>query len=251
MVSSLIQFDKKRLTRRGGIVGLDEAGRGCFAGPVMAGGAWIKPEFYESRTKRGVSKINDSKQLSAEERELLFNKFLEWEAKGMIAIAWSEGSVEEIEKYNIVGATRLAMKRVLDALSQKMPEKFRIASNNGMPLWDGIKNSDEEPRILIDGHRLYSFEYEHEAIVKGDAKSMAIAMGSIVAKVKRDHVLIEISKKHPGYGFEEHKGYGTKIHQKAIFEKGALPIHRKLYLKTFLEQRFDGKTNTEQIALEL
>lgn len=181
------------------ICGIDEAGRGPLAGPVVAG-AVILPK--DSR----ILYINDSKKLSEKKREELF------EVIKKEAVSYSTGIVspERIDEINILQATYEAMRMAIAGLNVK-------------------------PDILLnDAVTIPDIDIEQIPIIKGDAKSISIGAASIIAKVTRDHIMYEYDKQYPEYGFAKHKGYGTAQHTKAISEYGACPIHRKTFLKNLL-----------------
>lgn len=201
-MNNLYDFDLKQ----GVIIGVDEAGRGPLAGPVVAAAVQIK-DFHNF-----FNEINDSKKLSEKKREQLFDNIITYCDVG-IGIA----SVEEIDKENILNATFLAMKRAL--------EDICVSSLN----FD---------KVLVDGNKLIkNFQGKQEFLIKGDSKSLSIAAASIVAKVSRDHIMKKFSKLYPNYFFEKHKGYGTKLHIEIILEKGVLNIHRKTFLKKILKEK--------------
>lgn len=236
--SSLLNYDRKLLKSEGGIIGIDEAGRGAFAGPVVAGAAWLSKEFYERAGRfKKVKLINDSKVLKAPQREESLKLIETWSAQGLIKYSWAEGSVLEIENHNIIGATKLAMKRALKGVLETMPEEFRVREICELELWDRLHEKDKEieAKILIDGLPLKPFGYPHQSIIEGDGQSLAIAMASIIAKVNRDRLMVESGKTYLGYGFEFHKGYGTEVHRDAIIEKGPTEIHRKKFLRNLME----------------
>lgn len=187
------------------ICGVDEAGRGPLAGPVCAA-AVIFPEGLI------IDGVNDSKKLSEKKREKLFDKIKEEALSYSIAYA----SVEEIEKLNILNAAMLAMKRAVEGLDIK-PD---------MILVDGNKEPDIE-------------DIDCTAIIKGDSFSHSIAAASILAKVSRDRLMNEMAKKYPEYGFDKHKGYGTKLHREKILEHGICEIHRPSFLKKLLGENDD------------
>lgn len=183
-----------RLFQRGflSVAGVDEAGRGPLAGPVYAGACILAPScFFQG--------LNDSKQLTPEQRETLFSQIT---TSQEVAFGIGCASVEEIDRFNILQATFLAMRRAVQAL----------------PLRPDF--------LLIDGNRLPKTEIPAEAIVKGDSLSVSIAAASILAKVTRDRVMDEYDLKWPQYGFKDHKGYGTPEHLKALSQHGPCPIHR-------------------------
>ena len=184
------------------ICGVDEAGRGPLAGPVCAA-AVILPDHLE------LPGLNDSKKLSDKKRRELFPLIKEQ------AIAYGIGlaSEQEIDEINILQATYLAMERAIAQLEGKAD------------------------LALIDGNRAKDFGLPVKTVVKGDSLSASIAAASILAKVTRDDIMEAYAEEYPGYGFEIHKGYGTKAHYAALTEKGASPIHRMTFLKKFYGQK--------------
>ena len=183
------------------ICGVDEAGRGPLAGPVFAA-AVILPEG------KIIDGVNDSKELSEKKRELLFDKIIEEALDYSIASA----SEKEIDELNILNATYLAMKRAVE----------------------GLKSADY---ALIDGNRMPPLNINGETVIKGDAKSASIAAASILAKVSRDRVMLELAEKYPQYQFEKHKGYGTKLHYEMLDKFGPSEIHRQSFLKTWYNKK--------------
>ena len=178
------------------ICGVDEAGRGPLAGPVCAA-AVILPRGLE------IDGLDDSKKLSGKKREKLFDDIVNAAVSYGIAFA----GVEEIEEHNILGATFMAMNRAIGQLSPK-PEL-----------------------ALIDGNRNKGICIESRCVVKGDSKCADIAAASILAKVTRDRYMLEMAEKYPQYRFEQHKGYGTKLHYEMLREYGPSPIHRRDFLR--------------------
>lgn len=178
------------------ICGVDEAGRGPLAGPVCAAAVILPDDTI-------IEGVNDSKKLTEKKREALFDVIIERAEAYSIAFA----TVSEIEEYNILNATMLAMKRAVEGLEIKADY------------------------AMIDGNRMPSLDIDGETIVKGDAKSMSVACASILAKVSRDRLLYEYAKEYPQYLFEKHKGYGTKAHIEAIKQYGPCPYHRPSFLK--------------------
>jgi ribonuclease HII len=134
-----------------------------------------------------------------------------------LAYCVATASVAEIEQYNILGATMLAMQRAVAGLTR------------------------QPDYVLIDGNRLPELSVPAETVVKGDATSACIAAASILAKVSRDHKLLELDAQYPQYGFAKHKGYGTKAHREAILQYGACPVHRPSFLRKILQHETDGK----------
>lgn len=178
------------------VCGVDEAGRGPLAGPVVAA-ACILPEGLV------IDGLNDSKKLSEKKRDILFDIIIKEAVDFSIAYA----SVEEIENLNILNAAMLAMNRAISSLKVK-PDL-----------------------ALIDGNTSRGFSLPTVTVVGGDAICPSIAAASILAKVTRDRMCLEFDKQYPEYGFAKHKGYGTKVHMEAIKKYGATPIHRPSFLK--------------------
>ena len=184
------------------ICGIDEAGRGPLAGPVCAA-AVILPEGLE------IPGLNDSKKLTDKKRRELF-PIIEERALAY-GIGWA--SQEEIDDINILQATFLAMSRAVEQLNIR-PDL-----------------------ALVDGNRAPTLDLPVEMVVKGDSLSASIAAASVLAKVSRDDVMLRMAKEYPGYGFEVHKGYGTKAHYEALRTFGPSPIHRRTFLKKFYGEK--------------
>lgn len=179
--------------------GVDEAGRGPLAGPVVAA-AVILPEDEK------ILFLNDSKKLSEKKREALFDEIKEK------AVSYGVGIVdhERIDEINILQATYEAMRKAIDKLTPA-------------------------PAVCLnDAVTIPGIDLKQVPIVKGDAKSVSIAAASILAKVTRDRIMVELGEKYPEYGFEKHKGYGTKAHTEAILKYGPVPEHRRTFLKKLL-----------------
>lgn len=178
------------------LCGVDEAGRGPLAGPVCAAAVTLPQGL-------ALPGLNDSKRLTERQREALYDQIVEQALSFGIAFA----TVEEIERLNILGATYLAMNRAIEAL-------------------------DPPPELaLIDGNRSAGIDVPNRCIVKGDGRCADIAAASILAKVTRDRYMTELAAQYPEYGFERHKGYGTKAHYAALRTYGPCPIHRPSFLK--------------------
>jgi ribonuclease HII len=178
----------------GRIAGVDEAGRGPLAGPVIAGAVILDPD-------KPIEGLRDSKRLSASRRDELFDQIRER------ALAWAVGraDVEEIDRINILQATMLAMSRAVEALQ---------------PYAD---------HALIDGNRCPDLSCTSQAIIKGDSKVPAISAASIMAKVTRDREMLDLDMRYPGYGLAQHKGYPCKAHIEALESLGVTPVHRRSY----------------------
>lgn len=189
-------FDAARRERYGSVCGIDEAGRGPLAGSVYAA-AVIFPEGVM------IEGLNDSKKLSEKKRELLFAEI----TGKALSYSVASASAAEIDEYNILGATFLAMRRAVEGLS--VPPAF----------------------ALVDGNRLPALPVPAEAVVGGDGLSASIAAASILAKVTRDRAMLELDRLYPEYGFAKHKGYGTKLHYEKLKEVGMCPEHRRSFFK--------------------
>ena len=237
----LRSFDLKQIEGVAGLIGVDEAGRGALAGPVVAGAVLLTREFLEGRwavVKGG--RVNDSKLLTAADREALWTEFETLAADGQIHAHFGSASVEEIEQRNILGATKLAMHRALEGIYP--PSAF--VRRDEPDLFSTIEErSAFVPavvcRVLVDGLSLRGFAYPHTGIVNGDGRSLGIAMASIVAKVARDRMMAEMDLRYPGYGFAQHKGYGTDEHREAVLRLGRCPIHRDMFLRKLMAGRVD------------
>lgn len=178
------------------LCGVDEAGRGPLAGPVCAAAVML-PRGLE------IPGLDDSKRLTERKREALYDRIVEQALSFGVAFA----TVEEIETWNILGATYLAMNRAIEAL-------------------------EPPPALaLIDGNRSAGIATPNRCIVKGDALCADIAAASILAKVTRDRYMLDMAERYPDYGFERHKGYGTPAHYAALRAHGSCPLHRQSFLK--------------------
>lgn len=200
LVAELARLDamkeyEKKYAGKGYVCGIDEAGRGPLAGPVVAA-AVILP------ANRDFIYLNDSKKVTEKRREVLFDEI----TKEAVAYGIGMASCEEIDEINILQATYLAMKRAVE----NMVVKPDVCLNDAVTIPD--------------------VDIEQVPIVKGDAKSVSIAAASIVAKVTRDRLMQMLDREYPEYGFAKHKGYGTKEHRDAIRRMGATPYHRKTFL---------------------
>jgi ribonuclease HII len=235
-------YDLKQIGPHPELIGVDEAGRGALAGPVVAAAVLVSRAFLESRwTDENARRINDSKQLTAEEREALYEEFEVLANEGRIHATVGEASVAEIETENILGATKLAMRRALEGIYP--PSAFARAPTEpdlfSTPEEVAAFRPPAQARILVDGLPLKHFPYPHTGIVQGDGRSLCIAMASIVAKVQRDRMLNALDARHPGYGFAQHKGYGTEEHRAAILRLGRCVEHRDTFLRKLMATRTD------------
>ncbi|MBT8764230.1 ribonuclease HII [Desulfohalobiaceae bacterium Ax17] len=176
------------------IAGVDEAGRGCLAGPVVAAAVILPDNFF-------LPGLNDSKKLSPQKREKIAVEIKAQAKAWAVGLAWPK----EIDRINILQATLVAMTRAVKNL--KRPPGF----------------------LLIDGNQTIPLDVAQKAIVGGDAQVPSISAASILAKTFRDHLMFHLDRRYPGYGFAKHKGYGTKEHRLAIKRLGPSPIHRKTF----------------------
>ena len=199
---NLLKEEENKLYEKGieYICGIDEAGRGPLAGPVVVGAVIMPKDSF-------IEGVNDSKKISEKKREKIYDQILDE------AIAYSIGVIDRdtIDEINILNATKLGVKKAVSTLKQR-PEVIMVDALTGIDT-DGI------PYI---------------SVVKGDAKNYSIAAASIIAKVTRDRMMKEWDEVYPDYGFAKHKGYGTAEHIRIIKEKGPCLIHRKSFIKNFV-----------------
>jgi len=195
-------FDNKYLDKNVKLIaGVDEAGRGPLAGPVVAAAVIFSPDIF-------IEDVDDSKVLSEKRREELFEKII----KESIAHSVSVVSVEIIEKINILNASLLAMKQSVEALKV------------------------QPDLVLIDGNKSFNNKIPTITIVKGDAKSFSIAAASILAKVTRDRIMKELAIEYPVYKWDKNKGYPTKQHRESVKLYGISPFHRKKFLRKLCDE---------------
>ncbi|MEI7899864.1 MAG: ribonuclease HII [bacterium] len=200
----MLTFEKRVWVQTPGIIvaGVDEAGRGCLAGPVVAAAVVIAPELAESLYASVLAELTDSKQLTAARRETFF-AFLTGTPEIVTATGWC--SAKEIDDINILAATHRAMRRAVEGLTVKVEH------------------------ALVDGLPVKGLPCPSTAIIKGDAQSLLIAAASVVAKVSRDHYMLKLHAKYPQYGFASNKGYGVNAHVAALFKYGSCPAHRHTF----------------------
>jgi ribonuclease HII len=180
------------------VAGLDEAGRGCLAGPVVAAAVILPLSSDIEDILARFNGVNDSKQLTMLARERLYDQIMQ----NALAVGVGSGSVEMIDKCNILQATKHAMRDALDQLSPT-PQA-----------------------LLLDAIHLPGLTIPQRSLIKGDARCLSIAAASIIAKVTRDRLMLTLHKEYPEYGFDQHKGYGTVAHLAALQSHGATPHHR-------------------------
>lgn len=230
-MSSLRRHDLKLLRKCAWLCGVDEAGRGPLAGPVVAGAVILNRAFFDSRwARRELADVNDSKQLTESQREEFFEAIQQARDEDLLSAAAGVATVAEIESENILGATRLAMGRAISAADRAQIQFWN--ENEQVDLFSG--DSKKCGLMLIDGRPMRPFPYPHQGLVGGDHLSFSIALASVVAKVTRDRMMVALDREFPVYGFSGHKGYGTEAHRAAIREHGPCPHHRPLFLRKIL-----------------
>ena len=195
-MNELYEFDAEMRSQHGVIAGVDEAGRGPLCGPVCVAAVILNPDCLPEG-------LNDSKKLSEKKREALFDEICQKALAYHIVMVGPEA----IDEKNILGATMFGMQQAVEGLQQK-------------PQY-----------VLIDGNRCPQLDIPCEAVVKGDAKSASVAAASVLAKVSRDRLMMELAKEYPQYALEKHKGYPTKLHYERLDQYGVVPIYRKSFLK--------------------
>jgi ribonuclease HII len=203
--------DYSREAAAGGkVAGVDEVGRGCWAGPVFAAAAILSPR---AATAPDLAALDDSKAIGKRVRERCFDALQRAADAGEAWLALGRAEVEEIDELNILGATMLAMQRAVAALP--------VAPN----------------AVLVDGNRVPDLPQPAEAVIGGDGRVLSIAAASIYAKVSRDRIMAELAQTCPGYGWERNAGYGTRQHQEALASLGPTRHHRKSFapIKKILE----------------
>lgn len=214
-MNNLFEFDKN--FEKPFLIGTDEAGRGPAAGGVFAAAVFI----YNFEIEKELSKLNDSKKLSAKTREELFDIILNNTINSIVCV-----EVEEIEKYNILNCSLKAMKLSCENVISQIKD-FSL----------------ENSMTIVDGNKLIkNYTYPQQYVIKGDAKSSSIAASSILAKVTRDRYMQKLDEEFPQYDWKNNAGYLTKKHQEAILEYGVTKYHRKSFLKNLLSQ-------TKQLSL--
>ena len=240
--------DRKLSKEYLGIVGVDEAGRGCLAGPVLAGAVIIPTAFFrETRNRKATAEINDSKQFDEPKREDLYRLVMELAEEKKIFTGIGRASVEEIEKQNIVGATCMAMKRAMYDASESSVKLWKPNEKSTHTLFQPRLENKNRWAVLVDGKPMKKLPYEHSGLVKGDTKSLAIAMASMLAKVTRDRYMRKLHKKFPEFGFDSNKGYGAQVHLKALHNHGPTEHHRPRFLRNILPTHHTESANSDEV----
>ena len=228
MPLGLTGFDKRALAGASILVGIDEAGRGCLAGPVVAAAVLCRAPFYKTSWCRRHSRgVNDSKRLSPGQRAEIVQRFRKACDEKWIQIGIGHADVVEIERFNIYQANTLAMRRAVEALGQGLESLDQLGGSDRLA-------QSSPPVVLIDGKPIRNFPLNHRGVVQGDGKSLAIALAGIHAKEWRDARMRELDTEFPQYGFAAHKGYGTIRHVQALRQSGPCPHHRQSFLQKIL-----------------
>jgi ribonuclease HII len=225
------------------VVGLDESGRGCLAGPVVAAAVVLKNPEFEIRNPKQIlnskfqipnklKEVNDSKKLSEKKREKLYDILINHPA-----IVWGIGKVgpKVIDRINVLEATKLAMKRAIINLISRLP----IADYQSLKLF-----------LILDGKMKLELEIAQESIVGADGKIFSCAAASILSKVIRDRAMARYHKKYPQYGFAEHKGYATKRHREILKQDGPCKIHRMTFEPVMKSSKFKVQNSKPQLKIQ-
>lgn len=216
--------ERKNLRNYDFVIGVDEVGVGPLCGPVVAAACILNPKTIpKKRTKNcWYENVRDSKKTKEKERQILLRKILE----NSLAFGVGEASAKEIDKINIHQASLLCKKRAIEKLVENLQtNKINLKNKKALILVDGL--------YTIPGLE-FNFSFDQKSFVKGDNKILTIASASIIAKVHRDNFLHKLHKKFPEYGFDKHKGYGTKLHREKIILFGSTIQHRKTFLKNIV-----------------
>ena len=229
-MSLLWKHDLKAVKGHSHLIGVDEAGRGPLAGPVVAAAVALCPEFFKKASHRkNTSQFDDSKKIPEPRRIQLFDWLEKAQAENRLKYAWAEAGIKEIESYNIFQATARTMKRAIANLPQELQP---LTTTSDLPLFQAQDNNQELlALLLVDGKPMKRIGHPHRAIIKGDGTSLSIAMASIIAKTIRDRLMTDLDKVYPQYGFATHKGYGTPQHIAALRQHGSCPEHRPRFLR--------------------
>jgi ribonuclease HII len=213
-LAKLLAFDEKLRVENAEtmIIGVDEVGRGCLAGPVMAAAVCLPPVRKNTKLSGSLQELNDSKQLNAEQRErlsLIIREHAFW--------AIEDASVEEIDRLNIVRASLTAMRRAIHRLLES--------------------HTASKVLVIVDGHlKIPDLSYPQLVVVKGDGLSASIAAASVIAKVHRDSFMSSLADSLPAYGWQKNKGYGSKTHRQAILNHGVTIWHRKAFITKMMAE---------------
>ena len=242
--------DRKLAKGQQGIVGVDEAGRGCLAGPVVAGAVLLSSSFFRVAKHRKITEeMNDSKQFNEAKREELYARVIKLADQSALIASTGEASVQEIEKYNIVGATCLAMERAMKKLSQKSRGLWKPVQKSSPDLFEHGCRAKQKWIVLVDGRPMKKLPFLHQGLVKGDGISLSVAMASMLAKVTRDRFMRKLHLEFPNYGFDSNKGYGAPVHLNALQELGPTQHHRPRFIRNLLKEPKGSQCADEQSQL--
>jgi len=235
-----LRHDRRLLREGGWLVGVDEAGRGAWAGPVVAAAVAVPAEFLKGSWCRRVAPwVDDSKRVDAGRREHLVRDLMGPAAAGRIGVTTGMATVAEVENLNVLGATRLAMRRALAAVEalEGMPRLPRAdEEEEQLQLFGEAPPAGPRVQVLVDGLPLQPFPYRHRAQVRGDGTSFVVALASLVAKVTRDRWMEALELRLPGWSWGGHKGYGVPAHAELIAKLGPSPEHRPTFLRNLVER---------------
>ncbi|HEY9678081.1 MAG TPA: ribonuclease HII [Drouetiella sp.] len=210
------------------LIGTDEVGRGCLAGPVVAAAVMLPEIEEQSELEESLCELNDSKKLSAAQRERLAAII-----NSISICAVEEASVPEIDDINILHASLLAMRRAMTKVKALIPDLLPTL-------------------ILVDGNKaMKDVEHLQTPVIQGDSSSASIAAASIIAKVYRDKLMLDLSKEHPEYGWHQNKGYGSSSHREALRRLGMTHYHRRLFSEKFVTGTWTEDIDHEQESDEL
>ncbi|MGC6516924.1 MAG: ribonuclease HII [Candidatus Puniceispirillaceae bacterium] len=201
------------LIKQGYVIGIDEAGRGPWAGPVCAAAFWIDPRALDMLPPG----LTDSKKLSVKKRADIYHHL----TKGPHACEAAFSSVQMIDDIGILQANFAAMKMAADTLARRLIEQD--------PLGLATSGKCEVARVFVDGNLLPDLNYPAEAVIKGDSKILSVAAASVIAKQKRDAYMAELHEAYPVYGWDRNQGYGTKAHRQALSDYGITDHHRRSF----------------------
>lgn len=218
--------DRQQLGQADGLIGVDEVGRGCLAGPVYAAAVFLPARFLrEPPPQPHFARFRDSKKIPAAEREQLLSLIRQGHCRGDFSAFLGRASVAEITRHNILEATKLAMARAISRLlhTARLPPPAECDLL--------LPPSPGTTVLLVDGRPLKGFPYPHRSLVSGDDRSLAIAMASVLAKVARDRHMQRQDACYPLFDFASNKGYGSPRHLAALRAHGPCPLHRPLFLR--------------------
>ncbi|MCC5833690.1 MAG: ribonuclease HII [Opitutales bacterium] len=225
------QFDCAAIAGQDWLVGVDEAGRGALAGPVVAAAVAVRASYFQALPEAfDLNLIRDSKQIREAQRETLFEQVSTLAEQGLALHAIGEGSVDEINRLDILGATCLAMWRAIQQLQEMGLPHIEFGID------ELFQESGKRVRILVDGIHLKRLELPHEGVVKGDDRSHVIALASILAKVSRDRKMRDLDRRHSHFLWASNKGYGSRAHCDAIRAKGPSKWHRKQFIHRLIHR---------------